>query len=841
MTPTVNDEKRILSSSERFLAAIPDLVFVLRRDGTFVDYRQPAGRALYAEPEAVLGRTIREVLPPEVADVSEAALAAALRGGGVQEYEYRLTMKDGPRDYEARMVKVGDEEVAAVVRDITGHKREERYRALSAEILGILNQPAAFQDSLRAVLAAIQTGTGCDASGLRLSSGEDFPYFVQNGFASDFLLTENTLIARDPQGGLCRGPDGSVSLECTCGLVISGRTDPSNPLFTPGGSAWTNDAFPLLDLPADADPRLHPRNRCIHEGYASVALIPIRMRRKIVGLLQINHRRKNQFSSGVVQILEGVAAHIGEALIRKQAEAALRESEASFRALVETVRDVVFTVAPDGRIASLSPQFTALTGWPVAEWVGKRFDGLIHAEDVPRVSELFARFQRGESVPLFELRVNTADGGVREFEVNATSRSENGQITEVIGIARDISERMKAENERKRLQQQFLQAQKMESVGRLAGGVAHDFNNLLMSIMGSAELALEEAAPGSPVRERLGEILDSASRSAEITRQLLAYARKQTIEPKVFDLNDHVSTMLKLLRRMLDESINLVWQPGSQSMSVKMDPSQMDQLLANLMVNLRDAISGVGTVTIETRWTVLSKAYCAEHEGAVPGEYVLLTVSDTGCGMDKATLAHIFEPFFTTKGDGKGTGLGLATVYGIVKQNGGYIEVKSERWEGTTFSIYLPAYRGVPQDQRSARAPAIPGGTETILVAEDEKSVRTAIQIILETCGYTVLSAETPQQALRMAAEYAGTIHLLLTDVVMPEFSGRELAERLGKQRPETRCLFISGYTADILGAHGVVDGGVQYLQKPFTRLDLARKVRDVLEKPRCAEQGVGP
>lgn len=404
-----------------------------------------------------------------------------------------------------------------------------------------------------------------------------------------------------------------------------------------------------------------------------------------------------------------------------------------------------------------------------------------------------------------------------------------GHVIRMIGTIQDITERKRAEAEREKLQAQLVQAQKMESVGRLAGGVAHDFNNLLMAIAGYAELALEKIPPDIQVRECLDEIISATHRSAEITRQLLAYARKQTIEPRVFDVNDHIANMLNLLSRLLGADIQLNWMPGAMPMTVKMDPSQLDQVLANLVVNARDAIQEHGSVTIRTQTAVLDEAYCTEHPGAVRGDYVLLAVSDTGCGMDKTTLTHIFEPFFTTKSSEKGTGLGLATVYGIIKQNKGYIDAESEPGHGTTFTIYLPSCPVQTQGTDGATAP-LPRGTENILLVEDEPSVRMTTQRFLESLGYAVLSADSPEQAQRLAAEHRGSIHLLLTDVVLPRLSGRELAEDIKKREPGIRHLFISGYTADVLGAHGVLDTGLNYLQKPFSRAQLARKVREILD-----------
>jgi len=389
-----------------------------------------------------------------------------------------------------------------------------------------------------------------------------------------------------------------------------------------------------------------------------------------------------------------------------------------------------------------------------------------------------------------------------------------------------------AENEKEKLRTQLLQAEKMEAVGRLAGGVAHDFNNMLQAISGNATLALDDLPPDSSLRENLEEIQKSAERSTDLTRQLLAFARKQTIQPKILDLNDTVAGMLKMLRRLMREDIDLAWMPGADLWPVKLDPSQIDQILANLCVNARDAIADTGKVTIETANVPLDDTYALTHPECVPGDYVMLAVSDTGRGMNDGTRAHLFEPFFTTKEVGKGTGLGLATVFGIVKQNQGLINVYTEPGQGTTFKIYLPRAEGDTTVTEQKTVPRSLRGDETVLLVEDEEQILNLGRRILTQQGYTVLVASRPEAALAEAARHPGTIHLLITDVVMPGMNGRELLQRLRARNPELKCLFVSGYTANVIAHHGVLDDDVQFLQKPFTIHSLAARVREILEQP---------
>jgi PAS domain S-box-containing protein len=383
----------------------------------------------------------------------------------------------------------------------------------------------------------------------------------------------------------------------------------------------------------------------------------------------------------------------------------------------------------------------------------------------------------------------------------------------------------------KKMEAQLIQAQKMESVGRLAGGVAHDFNNMLGVILGHTEMALLQADETHDLYTDLKEIQKAATRSADITKQLLAFARKQTISPRKLDLNNTVESMLNMLRRLIGENIDLVWQPEFCLWPIKMDPSQIDQILANLCVNARDAFSGVGKLTIETGKKTFDQEYCNDHSGFIPGDFVLLGVSDNGCGMDKGTLNNLFEPFFTTKDVGKGTGLGLATVYGIVKQNNGFITVYSEPGQGSTFNIYLPRlFEDKKVDKAMPRKKTAAGGTETILLVEDEPSILKVTAMMLERKGYSVLPAAAPAEAIELAKTHVDKIHLLMTDVVMPEMNGKDLAEKLKTRYPDILLLFMSGYTSDVITHQGMLDDGVTFIQKPFSMEDLTGKVREILD-----------
>ena len=516
-----------------------------------------------------------------------------------------------------------------------------------------------------------------------------------------------------------------------------------------------------------------------------------------------------------------IQCNIRDITARKQADAERKQ----LMAAVEQSGEVIFMTDTEGIFQYVNPAFERTTEYSRKEVEG-RTPRILQSgkQDQPFYRNLWKTISGG-NIWAGRMTNSRKDGTFYTVEATISPvRNPSGRIVNYVGVARDITDHL-------RLAAQFQQAQKMEAVGLLAGGVAHDYNNMLSVILGYAELALGSIDESQPLHADLMEIINAAKRSADITRQLLTFARKQTIIPVVLDLNQTVGSMLKMLRRLIGEDIDLVWLPATGPCPVKMDPVQVDQILANLCVNARDSIVDIGKVTIETGNAVFDETYCADHFGFVKGDYVLLAVSDDGCGMDKETLDQIFEPFFTSKGAGRGTGLGLSMVHGIVKQNNGFINVYSEPGKGTTFKIYLSRYSDQVVNTSRERPEEISAGHgETVLVVEDELPLLTIDKIMLDRLGYRVLTAGTPGEAIRIAAENAGGIHLVLTDVVMPEINGRELALRLQSLYPGIKILFMSGYTADVIAQRGVLEEGVNFIQKPFSMKDLAVKVKEVLD-----------
>ena len=523
--------------------------------------------------------------------------------------------------------------------------------------------------------------------------------------------------------------------------------------------------------------------------------------------------------------VRGIVLNTRDVTDQARAAEALQASETKFRALTENSTDLIASLDLDGRLTYASPSARRILGYEPGALLGETAFAYIHPEDVARVREAFEQAVASPDTTALraQFRFRHVDGSWRAFEAVASNMLDVAAVRGVVLNCRDITEQ-------RALEAQFRQAQRLEAVGRLAGGVAHDFNNILTAITGYSELLLDDLPPDDRKRGDIEEIRAAAQRAAALTRQLLAFSRKQVLQVKVLDLNAVVRTLDRMLQRLLGEDVRLELALSEGLGAVRADPVQMEQVIMNLAVNARDAMPAGGRLTIQTANVVLDASYSRTHRGARPGRHVMLAMTDTGIGMDEETRSHLFEPFFTTKGQGKGTGLGRATVYGIVKQSGGNIWVYSEPGRGATFRLYLPRVDEQPEPLvRPATLPAA-GGDETVLLAEDDAAVREVVAQALEQKGYRVLRASDGQMAIELARAHRARIDLLVTDLVMPGPTGRELAEVLVGERPGLRVMYMSGYPDEAVVRHGVLEKGLHYLQKPFVVEDLARKVREVLD-----------
>ncbi len=576
---------------------------------------------------------------------------------------------------------------------------------------------------------------------------------------------------------------------------------------------------------------LYPR-----PGIQTALCMPMMTRNKLVGVLNVNYTQKARtIPFGQIKVLSIFANAAAAGIEASRLYEDERKTYGRYREVLYMAADGIISIDQDQRIVLFNGGAEKIFGYDPEEVLGKPITVLLPqemAETHHRHVEAFGQGpDQSRAMGRRERLVGRRkDGTLLNVEVGISKRSENSDLL-YTAVVRDVTQRVEDEDHIAQLNERLNQAQRMEGLGRLAGGVAHDFNNLLTVIMAYSELQIEDLSTNDPRRADLEGILHAARQAADLTRQLLAFSRRQVLELKVLNLNDVVAGIEKMLQRVIGEDLDLAMALTPDLGAVRADPGQLEQVLMNLVVNARDAMPDGGQVTIETAAVELDDAYAKTHSPVVPGPYVLLAVSDTGVGMDEATKNRIFEPFFTTKELGKGTGLGLATVYGIVKQSGGHVWVYSEPGRGTTFKIYLPRVTEPAEALHPVGAGAeVQGGSETILVVEDQADVRTVVRKVLERCGYSILEADRPSAALALADAARALPDLLITDVVMPELNGRELARQLEARWPGLKVLYLSGYTDDAIVRHGVLESGVSFLQKPFTPDTLARKVRQVLD-----------
>jgi PAS domain S-box-containing protein len=713
--------------------------------------------------------------------------------GAVQAFEYQLRKKNGALIWiseNARVIRDADGKVTAyegTMEDITERKRSELERQITFEIIHGVNVTDNLDELLYLIhqsLNKVLYAENCFVALYESASGMfHFPFFVDQFDEAP--------------------PPQQVGRSCTAYVYRTGRA---------------------MLIPQQVFDRLAADGEVELVGTPSPSWlgVPLRTPAATIGVLVVQHY-ENEFAytERDLEFLASVGGQIALAIDRKRAEEKIRESEARLRVLVEQLPAVLWTVSKDLCFTSALGAGLTRLGLKPNQIVGVSLFDYFETPD-PAFLPIAAHRRAIAGEPTtFHVEWK---GGSYTCHVEPL-RTAEGELQGAICMALDITDR-------RQLEEQLRQAQKMEAVGRLAGGIAHDFNNLLMVIQGYADLMTERLAEGDPLRRNAEQIQTASQRATSLTRQLLAFSRKQMLAPKVLSIQSVVTEMEKILRRLIGEDVQLETSSVADLGLVKADRSQIEQVILNLAVNARDAMPEGGRLTIETANVDLDESFSHSSVMLSPGPYVMLAVTDNGCGMDVETQAHIFEPFFTTKEKGKGTGLGLATVYGIVKQSGGYVWVYSEPGRGTSFKVYLPRVWDEPTTpgrDRRIEGQRLPQGTETVLLVEDEKGVRELAREYLEMTGYTVIEAENGHTALELAALHSGPIHLLMTDVVMPGISGRELSERVKAIRPEIRVLFMSGYTDQAVVHHGILETDAVLLQKPFTVAALAAKLRDIL------------
>jgi len=861
--------------------------------------------------------------------------------------------------------------VMSVCRDITTRKRAEAYREMLHEILQILNDPGGLKDCIQRVLNTLKMRTGFDAVAIRLQDGEDFPYFAQKGFPQDFYMTENTLMRRAADGAVCRDKEGKVRLECTCGLVISGKFDPASPSFTPGGSFWVNDSTSLLEISPGRDFRFQPRNKCIHYGYVSFALVPIRNNDRIVGLMQFNDHRKGCFTLNSIEILEGIASHIGGAMTRKQAEEALRAEQTRLTNIIDFLPDATFAIDTAGRVIIWNKAMEEMTGLPAVEMIGKGhyayaipFFGeqrkllidLIFAES-EEIATIYPHSTRegdtlvaqtfcksiyrdagawffAKASPLRdqfgnitgaiesirditdskqteeELRAAVArfkalfnatadsvilvkpDGIILDLNENAAYRrnadknvmrgqslfdflpqesaavrrraidqvlkegklvqydeprddklysirlfpirDDQGNVVQVASFSKDITESLQAEEKNRELQAQLIQAQKMEAIGTLAGGIAHDFNNILGSILGYTEIAIDCIPTESVAAKYLKNVLKSGHRAAALVKQILAFSRQAKTESGPLNPAQIVKEAVNFLRPSLPSTIEIRSQMDTACSLIFADPTQVHQIMMNLCTNAFHAMEQAGGIlNISLKDERLSREDLQHQPDVQPGTFVVLSIGDTGPGIAPEILNRIFDPYFTTKEVGKGTGMGLSIVHGIVTNYGGFITIDNNLDKGAVFRVYFPAIDDEIVSE-TEHDEAIPSGTGHVLFVDDEGILTELGKAILESLGYSVTVQTSSLKALATFQERPYQFDAVITDQTMPGMTGMDLAKKILQVRPDIPIILCTGYSTLINEKQAKAEGIREFALKPLIKPEIAALLKKVLSQEKA-------
>lgn len=839
--------------------------------------------------EDLIGKSMMEVYPGIEHTPLFSVLKKCMDEGTPGRIENELSFSDGSRGWFALRLERVPAGVFVLSLDITEQRRAGEEQRLMFEVLQLINSAENKEVLLRSVLSHLHKWSGCEAVGIRLKEGPDFPYFATSGFPEQFVEMENHLCSYDEEGELLRDAEGNPAVDCMCGNILCERFDPSKSFFTADGSFWSNCTTKLLATTTEADRQARTRNRCNSSGYESVALIPLRSGSETFGLLQFNDKRKGRFTPELIALFRRIADNIANFLARKQAEVRIVHLNAVLRGIrnvnqlitrekdrVRLIQKTCDLLVEDRGFYSAIVGLTDGSDGRVSAYAGagQKLLHLRHIFDTGNAPQCVHQAMKQRETVLkrnIEWSCKGCDGaapsGINQDSLIICLEQEGvpygfmitclpggmGDDLEEQELLREVAEdltfalrNIEIETQRDRstvdlanTKEQLRQAQKLEAVGQLAGGIAHDFNNLLTVQIGYCDIMKRGLRDEDPFARGLAQIRAAADRAAALTRQLLAFSRKQTLQPKILDLNSVIMNIEKMLRRLIGEDIDFILAFGNNLGTVEADPGQIEQVIMNLAVNARDAMPQGGKLIIETANVDLDEGYARSHVGVKAGPYVMLAITDTGCGMDQATKARLFEPFFTTK-EQKGTGLGLAMAYGIIKQSRGNIWAYSELGKGTTFKIYLPLIEAEPAQHVCQKTEPLRGQGEMILVVEDEMDLRWFFAEIIEHLGYQARVASNGREALEVVKKQGLRPDLLITDVVMPGMSGKMLATRLTKIQPDLKVLYVSGYTDNAIVHHGVLDPQTPFLQKPFSVDGLGAKIHEVLtsiQPPKTAKR----
>ncbi|MBI5361199.1 MAG: PAS domain S-box protein [Planctomycetes bacterium] len=811
-----------------------DIVFTTDKDGIFTYINSEFTRVYGYTHDELIGKVTPRMLKSGLDQQEKYALLwQKILNKELVKKEFINKTKDGRIVYVDVSVNPilddGDKLTGflCIQRDITNRKHAENQQELVINIFEALNRHEEPLAVIRNILTMIKNYTGMEAAGIRICEDEDCPYFVWEGFNDDFIKAENHVCMRDTNGNIIRDEHGVPIMKCMCGKVIRAETDSSKPFFSQSGSFWTNSALELSANMAKEDHVTCAAHNCTVYGFESVALIPLRSGSRIAGLLHLSDRRKNCLSRDLMVFLEGIGSSIGISLTRKQAEADLE-----LRArLLDAGTDSISLVDLNGRLLYANETMCKLLGYQKNELMLMNISDIDSQQTAdmigPRMKELIKNRNA-----IFEVEHKHKNGSIIPEEIHAHVIELNGKDV-ILSVSRDITERRMIEKEKMKLQEQFLQAQKMEAIGLLAGGVAHDFNNLLTTIKGFSELAMMKIKDTDPLYGQMNQINLAAERAANLTRKLLLFSRKQPMKLVPVNINKVIDELLKMLNRLIGEDIEIVTEFSPDISPFRADVGNIEQVIMNLAINSRDAMPDGGRLLIKTENAVLNGEESRALSNARKGRFVRLSIEDNGIGMTKEVLVHMFEPFFTTKGIGKGTGLGLSVVYGIIKQHDGFINVYSEPGQGTTFRIYFPAVAEQPREEtkKQMSLQQLQGKGERILLIEDDKMVRNFAVTILEENGYAVSAVENAAEAINLFKKEKGKFDAIFSDVVLPDKNGIQLVEELLTIKSGIPVLFNSGYSDQKLNTHALKKIDAQFLQKPYTVIELMQVMRKILTR----------